>query len=239
MKKKITVLVIFLFQVMSTFSQGNAEFFKKSDVFFKSNVKNGRVSYNRIKEDSATLNELLEIANKTSISKDNDKEYQAFWINIYNLLVIHGVVENYPLKSPLDVAGFFDERIHYVGGIQTTLNDIENVQLRKNYPKEARFHFVLVCGGLGCPPIIEEAYTPNNLEIQLDRQTRLAINNQDFIRVKNNKVKLSQIFEWYASDFKVNGTIVDFINIYREEKLPIKAKLSYYEYDWALNEIIE
>jgi len=117
-----------------------------------------------------------------------------------------------------------------------TLNDIENKMLRKVYPKEARFHFALVCAGLGCPPIINAAYKPATLEKQLQRQTTLAMDNPKFIRVNGSKVKISQIFEWYKGDFTQFGSFVEFINKYKTEKLPAGSKTSFYPYDWTLND---
>jgi hypothetical protein len=237
MKKNISLIVVLIFTASFSFAQSTTEFFSKSDAFFKENVKNGRVAYTSIKNNPSALNELLEMAKGISVSKDNAKEYQAFWINGYNLLVIDGIVKNYPIKSPLDKPGFFDGNKNEIGGTKITLNDIENKLLRKVFPKEPRFHFVLVCGGLGCPPIINEAYTPSKLDAQLETQTKLAINDSNFIRVNKNKVKVSQIFEWYPGDFKQDGMkLVDFINKYKSEQLPEKAKVSYYPYDWTLNE---
>ena len=124
-----------------------------------------------------------------------------------------------------------------MGGQSITLNDIENNLLRKVFPNESRFHFVLVCAGLGCPPIISEAYKPDTLDAQMEEQTKLAINNPNFIRIKGKKVGISQLFEWYAEDFTRGGkTILQYINQYRNEKLNNDAKLFYYPYDWRLND---
>ena len=218
-------------------AQNTPEFFARADSFLKTHVRDGRVAYKDIKAGSSDLNALLEMAQNTSVSKEKTSEYQAFWINVYNLAVIKGVVENYPLKQPLDVPGFFDKTHYTAGGTSITLNDIENKLLRANFTKEPRFHFVLVCAGLGCPPIINEAYTPDKLEAQLERQTTAALNNPAFIQVNKNKVKISQIFEWYKGDFEQEGSVTDFINKYKTEKLPEKVRLSYYPYDWNLNDI--
>ncbi len=235
--KNISLAIVLFLSTSVMFAQSTSEFFSKSETFFKANVKNGKVDYKRIKDNPDSLNELLEMASVISVSKDAASEYQSFWINGYNLLVIDGIVRNYPIKSPLDKAGFFDGHKNDIGGTSITLNDIENKLLRKNFPKEARFHFVLVCGGLGCPPIINEAYTPSKLDTQLEAQTKLALNDPKFIQVNKNKVKISQIFEWYKGDFEHEGKVIDFINKYKSEKLPEKAKVSYYPYDWTLNEV--
>jgi len=218
-------------------SQDTATFFNKADTFFKTYVKEGRVAYADIKADPSGLNELLDLARQLSVSTEDAKTYQAFWINGYNLSVIKGIVANYPIKSPLNKGGFFDKKTYDIGGKSITLNDIENKLLRGNFPKEARFHFVLVCAGLGCPPIINNAYVPGKLEAQLQKQTELALNNPEFVRIKGKRVGLSQIFEWYKGDFTQGGkSLIEYVNQFRTEKLNPSAKVGYYPYDWSLNE---
>ena len=102
---------------------------------------------------------------------------------------------------------------------------------------DPRLHFVLVCGALGCPPITNFAYQPKQLEQQLEQQTRIALNNNDFLKVNDGKVELSQIFKWYTQDFGGNkGAILNFINQYRTTPLSKSVKVSYYPYDWTLND---
>mgnify|MGYP000038273089 CR=1 FL=1 len=234
--KRIATLITLLF-VTASYAQSADTFVNKADTFFKTYIKNGRVDYKAIKDNPATLNELTSLAKEVRVSKSKVKSYQSFWINAYNISVIKGIVSNYPVKRPLDIKGFFDKTTYELGGVKTTLNDLENKLLRKVFPQEARFHFVLVCAGLGCPPIINEAYTPAKLEAQLQRQTTIALNNPNFIKVKGNKVQLSQIFEWYKGDFTQQGSEIDYINAFRKEAIPAKAKVSYYPYDWTLNKV--
>ncbi len=235
MKKIILLIALVSFQL--GFSQSTASFFEKADSFFKTYVTKGKVNYTKVKANPAALNSLIETIGKTSVSSSKAKEYQAFYINAYNLSVIKGIVDNYPVSSPLKIGGFFDAKKHLISGKKITLNDIENKLLRKVFPKEARFHFALVCAGLGCPPIINKAYKPATLESQLQKQTVLAMDNPQFIRVNGSKVKISQIFEWYKKDFTQFGSLVEFINKYKTVKLPAKSKTSFYTYDWALNDI--
>lgn len=228
--------ILLLFLSATTHAQSASEFFSEADNFLKEHIKDGLVDYGAIHENPATLNELVQMAEKLSVSKENTEEYQAFWINGYNLMVIKGLVDKYPIKSPMDIDGFFDVTKQNIGGKEITLNDIENKLLRGNFPSEPRFHFVLVCGALGCPPIIDRAYMPDTLETQLEAQTKLALNDPAFIQVNKNKAKISQIFDWYKGDFTKDGqSLADFINKYKTEKLPEKTKLSYYPYDWSLN----
>ncbi|SFR48700.1 Protein of unknown function, DUF547 [Robiginitalea myxolifaciens] len=219
-------------------AQAPASFFEKADAFFSNHVRDGRVDYAAVKANPAALNLLLEKAAAITVSSEDPANYQAFWINAYNLAVIRGIVDHYPVKSPLDIPGFFDKTRYELGGGKYTLNAIENELLRPVYPQEARFHFVLVCAGLGCPPIIPSAYKPDMLEMQLQQQTELALNNPGFIQAKGKRILLSQIFEWYGEDFTRGGkSFIEFINQYRESPLPEKSKTGFYAYDWTLNDV--
>ncbi|GGX22497.1 DUF547 domain-containing protein [Aquimarina muelleri] len=234
---KKTLIVLFVLSIQFGFSQTTADFFNKTDRFLKTHVSNGRVDYKSIKKKPSGLDELLRIASKIKVDKSKTTTYQAFYINAYNLAVIKGIIDNYPTKSPLDIKGFFDKNTYALAGNKITLNNLENNILRKNFPNEARFHFVLVCAGLGCPPIIATAYRPTVLEKQLQQQTVKALNNPDFIKVKGEKVQISQLFEWYKVDFTHHGSEIDYINTFRKEKITEGAKVSYYPYDWRLNDI--
>ncbi len=232
MKKYILILLAFIGTNVQ--AQNLDTFFNQADAFFKANVKNGKVAYSSIHKNPDALNAVLDNAAKISVSESDAKNYQAFWINAYNLSVIKGIINNYPTKSPLDNSGFFDKTTYSLGGKTITLNDIEHKLLRPKF-KDPRFHFVLVCGAVGCPPLISKAYLPSTLDAQLEAQTKKAINGS-FLRVKKNKVSASKIMEWYKEDFTMNGkTEIDFINTYRTEKVPVKSKISYFEYNWSLN----
>ncbi len=235
MKKQFIIIIIALIS-FEGFSQDLNTFLSKADAFFKANVSNGKVAYSNIHDNQEELNSILKIAEGISISKDDASNYQAFWINAYNLSVIKGIVDNYPTNSPLDNKGFFDKTTYSLAGKNITLNDIEHTLLRAQF-NDARFHFVLVCGAVGCPPLINDAYLPNTLNKQLEEQTKKAINSS-FLKVntKKKRVEASQIMEWYKADFTMNGeTEIDFINKYRTEKLDNKFKLSYFPYDWTIN----
>ncbi|MBC2844368.1 DUF547 domain-containing protein [Winogradskyella flava] len=233
--KRHLYLITFLFSLAIS-AQDLDTFFSKTNTFLGTHVKNGKVDYKTIHKDQSDLDEILKIAEKISVKASDGNSYQAFWINAYNVSVIKGIIDNYPTKSPLDNTGFFDKTTYNLGGKSITLNDVEHKLLRAKF-KDARFHFVLVCGAIGCPPLINEAYMPNTLDEQLETQTKKAINGS-FLRVneKKKKVEASEIMKWYEDDFTMDGmTKIDFINKYRTEQIPDNYKLSYFSYNWTLN----
>lgn len=226
---------LFYLGVLTAAAQDTDKFFADAGAFFSENVANGRVDYKSIHSSPEKLNELLSQAKNIRVSKSDVKVYQAFWINTYNLLVIKGIIDNYPTKSPLDISGFFDKTKYDVDGTSITINDIENKKLRAAIG-DARYHFVLVCGAKGCPPLISIAYKPDSLEKQLQQQAVRALNDSSFIRVSKGKVAVSEIFKWYKEDFITDGkNEIDFLNRFRKDQVSGDSKLSYYSYDWSLN----
>jgi hypothetical protein len=227
-------LTFILFNLSLVAQSDLSSFFNNADQFFQTHVENGLINYSAIQQDKNSLNSLLNQIATAEPGSVNTNTHKAFYINAYNLLVISQVIDNYPLASPLEVSGFFDGQQFIVAGEKITLNQLEKTKLLRTY-EDARFHFVLVCGALDCPPIIAEAYLPSLIENQLEQQTRRALNDNNFIKVSGKDVALSQIFEWYASDFGGSkSTAVAYINNYRTEALP-DGSIRFYNYDWSLN----
>ncbi|TNN03160.1 hypothetical protein fugu_000189 [Takifugu bimaculatus] len=151
------------------------------------------------------------------------EEKLAFFINIYNALVIHGYLR---LGAPTNMwqrYRFFNYVSYLIGGEVFTLQDIENgvlrgnrkgmAQLRRPFSKtdprlqvalpdaEPLIHFALNCGAKGCPPI--KTYTPQDIDSQLRTAAEAFLENDDACMVDSGKkeVRLSQIFKWYKADF--------------------------------------
>ena len=234
MTKLILIIIAFSCIYISS-AQDVSSFFDKTNTFLSKHISNGLVNYETIKKDN-DLPFLIEKIGQIEYTSLSETTQKAYLINTYNLLVINQLIVNYPTSSPMNISGFFDINTHNIGGDKITLNELENNLIRPTF-KDARLHFALVCGAKDCPPIINEAYDPEKLEQQLDKQVRIALNNPNFIKITPDKILLSEIFKWYVEDFiKGGNTIIDYINIYRNEPLP-KLNYDYYAYDWSINNV--
>jgi hypothetical protein len=114
------------------------------------------------------------------------------------------------------------------------LGEIEHKILRKM--NEPRIHFAINCASFSCPNLANEAYTEDKLEQQLTHVTKRFINDNSKNTIATNKADISQLFDWFSGDFKKNGSVIDFINKYSKVQINAKAKISYKEYNWNLNE---
>jgi hypothetical protein len=234
--KKLFILAITIIST-NVWAGGLDQFFRRTDAFLKKYVSNGEVAYSNIKQHATEIDQLYKEIGDINISSEHDNAKKAFYINVYNIIVIYAVVKQYPIQSPLDDAGFFDNVKHRVAGKNITLNELEKEWLLKTY-QDARLHFVLVCAARSCPPLASFAYTADNVEQQLTERTVLTLNTKNWIKVypSQKTVAVSKIFEWYLSDFASNpASLLAWINQYRKEKIPQSYAVSYYEYDWSLN----
>lgn len=238
MKKYSFLLCILFFVAISTNAQVKnlQDYFAKTDKFLGANVKEGKVKYKNIHGDKSMLDELVNFAGAKQKFSSTSEE-KAFYLNTYNILVIKGIINAYPTKGPMEIAGFFDKKTYAVNGSSVTLNGIENDIVRKKF-NDARIHFALVCGAKSCPPIQSYAFMPAKLDAQLETLTKQSIQNNTFTKV-NTKIgtaSVSMIFNWYKDDFiKAKGSVVNFLNAYLRSPLPANTVIENYTYDWALN----
>lgn len=189
-----------------------------------------------------------------------DRPHQiAFWINLYNALILHGVLHYKVSGSMLRDIGFFRRVAYNVGGMRFSADDIEHGVLRGNRrhpylpftqfakgdPREMmsiedpdpRMHFALVCGARSCPPI--SAYDGEQLDAQLDLATAAFINGIGAQFDPEAKILfLSRIFKWYAGDFGGREGALRLVDQYLDTSVAIAgARIRYLPYDWSVNSL--
>jgi hypothetical protein len=231
----------------------------------------GMVNYKKLKSEPekllAFITELRNLDRK-DFDKWSDNEKMAFWLNAYNALTLKAIIDNYPIKSSFfrsriypknsirQISGVWDKINFKVMGQNLTLGHIEHKILRVKFDNPG-IHIAMVCVAIGCPPLRNEPYTGEKLQEQLDDQTRRFLANFDKFKIKrtDNRIYLSPIFKWFASDFikkyspqkgigrhnKEKSAVLNFIASYLDNSqkdyvLAGKFRIKYLKYDWSLNE---
>lgn len=195
----------------------------------------GEVNYKGFRTEKAKLQTYLdELASHPVEESWLTEEKLAYWINAYNAFTVKLIVDHYPVKSITDLhqGKPWDVKWIKLGKKTYSLNQIENEIIRPQF-KEPRIHFAVNCAAKSCPPLLNEAYTADKLDGQLEKQSKAFINNSAYNRIQAKSVQVSKIFEWYADDF---GQLIAFLNKYSETRIQGNAKVGFEEYDWALNE---
>lgn len=200
---------------------------------YRTIVQSGSITYAGIRYDSPELRALSAkaMADVGAYTGSTPAEWKAFYINAYNIAVIHVIAENWPVRSILDLEGgkvFQTPRV-LIQGRRISLDDLEKKVLRP--ADDLRIHFALVCAAIGCPDLRFEPYMPAILDAQLNDQTVRYLNSARGAIVSGNTLRLSKLFEWYAADFK---DVRAFVARYR--KLPPDLQpVTDIEYDWRVN----
>ena len=232
----LLLMQFFLLPIVHSQAADLSTFFAESEQFFQKWVRHGQVDYTGVKKNFTQISGLYEQINQMSLQQASASEQKAFYINSYNLAVIYQVAKYYPLKSPMNQSGFFDKVKHEIAGEAMTLNALEIEKIVLSY-RDPRIHFALACAAKSCPHLANFAYVPNQLEQQLESRTKKAINDPEFIVVKEGGVAVSKLFDWYKKDFTQNGqTVIQFINQYRARAIPTSSPITYYPYNWQLND---
>lgn len=206
-----------------------------NDLLKKHVTSKGNVDYKGFKKEEKELQVYLNILAKNLPEKSWSKNaILAYWINAYNAYAVKLILDNYPIKSIKKIDSPWDREFFTLGNKKYSLGEIEHKILRKM--DEPRIHFAINCASYSCPNLLNEAYTEKNLQSQLESSAKSFINDKTKNTITSNKIDISSIFDWFTSDFKKEGTLIDYLNKYSTVKIDKNAKISYKEYNWNLNE---
>jgi hypothetical protein len=228
------------------------------NLILKEYVKLGKIRYKELSTDlriSEVVGQFGKI-NPGEIKSSNDK--LAFWINLYNSIVLKIIGDNYPVKSISDLNSgivilspvlgklVWDKKVVMINNNNLSLTQIEHIIITSGF-KDPRALFAIVYASNGCPPLRDEAYTGEKLNEQLNEQARIFINDttKNIFNLKDRKAYISTIFESYNNEFGLDKKC---ILIFLSNFLPKKIRedilanadqwdLSYKDFDWSLNKI--
>jgi hypothetical protein len=220
--------------------------------------RQGMVAYARWNADAGDVKALDDyLAHLASADPDQPASQPAqlaYWINAYNALTLKGMLGVYPTSSirnhasPLKYDPRLKENLWFdlylqAGSRKVNLTDIEHKILRPL--GDPRIHFGLVCASRGCPPLRQRAYTPENVDAELDANARRFFSREENFQAyeDTHTVHVSELLKWFAEDF--GKTPVDGVRSLRRfypepdtltwmDKDPIQ--IVYLTYEWDLND---
>lgn len=195
-RTRLSVAVAFglTFVAQSAFAFDHSKF----DGLLKKYVSGGKVDYEGIRGEKATLDEYLK-----AVSSASGTQKLGFYINAYNALVINALLTETTLPAKVtDVKGFFDAKKYTVGGKSQTLNDLEGF-VRSEF-KDPRIHFALNCGAKSCPPIPGKVFPEDDASLDkiLTDLTTKALNGSS-VKIDDTKkeIQVIKLLDWYKDDF--------------------------------------
>ena len=223
----------------------------------------GRVDYPRLR-DSAEFAAAVDAARRLAgVRLDSLTERGArlaFWINVYNALVLHGIVGLGVRRLVARAWNFFGRTAYRIDGLVWSPDDVEHGVLRGNRrrvipplrpfgagdrrralalaPLDPRIHFAINCGARSCPPL--GVYRAALIDAQLDLATRNFVNEE--VTLERDRIVCSRLFKWYRRDFDGVGGLPAFLLRYLDDG-PVRQSLAggvappigFRGWDWSLH----
>jgi hypothetical protein len=187
----------------------------------------------------------------------------AFWLNVYNGLVLHAVVARRAQAGVRTVGDFFTASQYMVGGYVFSLDEIEHGLLRVNAPRLAfgakplrrgeprhalapfvfdeRVHFAMYSACRSSPA--PAAYAAGNLAESLERATCDYLAAHVRLGADRASLVVPKLFDWYAADFGGKRGVLEFVLARMPgddveaavERHGLGLRLRYADFDWTLN----
>ncbi|MDR3442225.1 MAG: DUF547 domain-containing protein [Legionella sp.] len=184
---------------------------------------------------------------QVNINNYNRNEQLAYWINIYNALMVQTVANYYPISTIQEInispglfsVGPWGANLITIKGTTLTLDDINNRIIRPIW-NDVRTHYTLNNASIGAPNLNRKAYQGLILEEQLNNATSTYVNSLRGVSVIEGRLIISKLYDWYEEDF--GGTKQDvIIHLLQFAQEPLLSQLKHinsidsYIYNWHIN----
>lgn len=157
----------------------------------------------------------------------NNVERKAFFLNVYNSLMIHAIAVLSKPVTKFDRISLYNTASYDIGGRPYSLNMIEHGVLRSNrcgagpfaQPPFAesdarkqcilptidpRIHFALNCGARSCPAV--RFYDATTIDKTLDAATKAYLASLE-VDLETRVVTVPKLLQWYKVDFTADGDV--------------------------------
>ena len=203
-----------------------------------------RIAYGRVSAaDRVALERYLARLSRVRVDDLAGAERIAFWINLYNALVVDLVLEHYPVPRILDIggeAGPFARPLVEIEGRGVALRDIRDDRL-PSLADDPRVQYALSCGAIGCPNLRVEPYDGVRLERQLNEQAMAFVNDPRCVSIDGDRLVVSSLYRWHDVAFGGSeAAIIRHLKAFAAPELAMKLQgfdtIDAFVFDWRLND---
>lgn len=199
----------------------------------------GRIDFAGIRAAPADLDAMVAYVARMSPETDPEsfptiEARLAYYLNAYNALAMRHAA--YSGVRPRSRIRFFYLSSLRVGGRWMSLRDLEKDIIRP--AGDPRVHFALCRMTRASPRLAREPFAAETLDGQLESAAREFLSDDRNVLVDTGKgvVRFSRVLKWYRKDFLAQSrSLRDYVNRYRDRKIPAGVKVKFLPYDWTLN----
>jgi len=183
----------------------------------------------------------------------------AFWLNVFNAMVLRDAAELAHASNVRDVERFFESPRVRIAGLEYSLDDIQHGLLRGNAPKfgsasppmkrddprlahtplayDERVHFGLYCAVRSSPVLV--VFDAGAVDRQLEQATEDYLRREASVAEDGALVTLPRQFFWYREDFGGEQEALAFAlarfddaTVEKVDARRGRVKVRYAEFDW-------
>ncbi len=188
--------------------------------------------------------------------KLNNYEQLAYWINLYNALIVRTILNNYPVDSILEIKPHFGFRtwggvfsffrygpwhnkLVSINGIELSLNDITHRILLPIWG-DRRVQYCLCSGSMGSPDLYPIVFTAIDMPKLLNKVTNRFIQQEKTMQWIDGKLVLSRLLKnsnYFHDKHDLLSHLRKYTNSFNKSKLDNFHGSINYQFDWRLNKL--
>jgi hypothetical protein len=199
--------------------------------------------------DRTALRAYVRSLERVQVSSLPRNEQFAFWMNLYNALIVELVLDHYPIDSVRDIGmvsgssseGPWAMQRVTIEGKGLSPDDIEHRIVRPGW-KDCRIHYGFNCATLGGPNLTAEPFLGRAVDDQLDAAAVAFINHPRGVRIEPRGLATSSLYHWYRADFGGSDRgVIRHLMTYAAPRLAMRLQtfehIADHSYDWRLNDV--
>lgn len=208
-----------------------------------------RLTYGQVKaRDRRKLNRYIEKMGNVDIVAYRRSEQLAYWINLYNALMVKFVLDHYPFATIRKIgdlgdgqtANAWDSKLIVIDSIALSLHDIEQDILDPIW-SDPRIHYAITCPAIGCPNLQPIPYDGQQLEWQLNEAAAAFVNDPRRVNIQDDKLYVSSFYRWRMEAFGGNDRgVINHLMAYAKPELAMALQnfdhMHGEIFDWRLND---
>lgn len=188
---------------------------------------------------------LERLSDRRPLAELSRDEQLAYWFNLYNVIVMKKLIEEYPIQSlkslRLGSASFWDENTATVQGVPLSLRDIETIVYKTWQNPLVMYGFFQ--GTIGGPSLPTKAFTAENVWGLLEQNAVEYINSNRGVRPRGSKAKVSIMYEWGGASYGYSEeALLEHINHYADTAflgdISNLQSLQFKYYDWTIADML-
>ena len=208
-----------------------------------------RLAYGSVKDrDRKALARYVDAMVRIQLDAYRRSEQLAYWINLYNALLVKLVLDHYPLASIRQIerqdAGLkgsaWEQPLVEMNGVPLSLDDIEKRILQPIWA-DPRLYYAITCAAIGCPNLQPIPFSGDEIERQLSDAAMAYVNDPRCISIKDGELRVSSLYRWHFNAFGGSDqAIIRHLLAYAEPELAMSLqefdRLNGDHFDWRLND---